>query len=513
MQKCSTMPIHNKLRAYRFSLTTMIIGCVYAHTLSLAAQTTYETLVQGVNQSPSINSEQVELINVGVGLSVIIESPWPAVRVSITQPTIADIQLLTPSQVLISGNTLGTTDLFLWNEFDEIWHAKVEVVVDLTYIEGELGKIFPDATLQVSQSRDIIIISGQIRRVHEVQLLQDYLDALGIKYLNKTSVAGVQQVMLRVRIAEASRKAIRVLGVDGFIGGSDFFGAFSVGTDAGGAANTTDIFFDPGATVGNADFIFGANSVSPSVTLLAGIPGADLILFLEALVENQYVRLLAEPSLIAISGASASFLAGGEFPVPIVQGGGDGGTSISIEYKEFGVKLLFEPIVLGDNTIRLHVAPEVSELSEFGAVTIEGFEIPSVLTRRAETTLELKSGQTFMIAGLLNSTTTARRSKVPLLGDLPILGSLFRSVRYVTGETELLIIVTASLVEPTNGNFDRPVPGDLHVRPSDWELFINGDIEGSQPNLPPAISEHLQQHGLDQLLGPGAWISYVDGKN
>lgn len=512
-------PKHDHAAAIRCLLTLMMIGCVLVQTLPLQGQSTFETQAQDVDtpgeditMSPSVQSEELEMIVVGVGQSVVIESPWRAVRVSITQPSIADIQLLTPQQVLVNGNALGTTDLFVWNENDDLWHAKVQVVVDLTYIEGELKLVFPDANLLVRQSQDILVISGQLRRAYDAQHLRDYLDALELKYIDQTSVAGVQQVMLQVRIAEASRKAIRVLGINGFYGGSDFFGAVGIGSDAGGALNATSILPSPGGSPADADFLFGDNSVSPSVTLLAGIPGADILLFIQALRENQYARLLAEPTLIAISGETATFLAGGEFPVPIVQGGDAGGTSISIEYKEFGVQLLFEPIVLGDNSIRLHVAPEVSELSDFGGVSIEGFEIPSVLTRRADTTLELRSGQTFIIAGLLNESTTARRSRVPLLGDLPILGPLFRSTRYVSGETELLVIVTASLVEPANTPFDRPVPGDLHVRPDDWDLFVNGDIEGSRPALAPTASEQLQQLGLDRLMGPGAWISYTDDK-
>ena len=204
---------------------------------------------------------------------------------------------------------------------------------------------------------------------------------------------------------------------------------------------------------------------------------------------------IACDTLVALSGEKASFLAGGEFPIPVVQGSiGGGSTSISIEYKEFGVRLDFLPTVLGDNTIRLFVSPEVSQLSARGAVVIQGFQIPAVTTRRAETTLELKSGQTFAMAGLLQEANESVNSRVPGLGDLPVLGALFRSVRYEKRETELLVLVSASLVEPVSTVSDPKLPGDDHVPPNDWELYGMGMIEGE-----PALKE---------LKGPGSWAGF-----
>ncbi|HAU38151.1 MAG TPA: hypothetical protein DCX07_10615 [Phycisphaerales bacterium] len=248
------------------------------------------------------------------------------------------------------------------------------------------------------------------------------------------------------------------------------------------------------------------------MTLFAGFPKIDLEVFLQALSENQYLRVLAEPNLVALSGQEASFLAGGEYPIPVVQGSTTGGgTSISVEYREFGVRLQFRPTVLGENGIRLYVAPEVSELSDVGAVQIQGFRIPSVVTRKAATTLELKSGQSFAMAGLIRRSTSARTSRVPGLGDLPILGSLFRSVRYELGETELVVLVTAELVEPLDVDIQKqPVPGDFHIEPNDWELYafgkIEGDLESRIKSDPPAW---VAQHRLQRLKGPGAWVRYT----
>jgi Flp pilus assembly secretin CpaC len=259
-------------------------------------------------------------------------------------------------------------------------------------------------------------------------------------------------------------------------------------------------------------FTFNADvAVSPLVTLFGGFPRFDLEIFLQALAENQYLRILAEPNLTALSGEEASFLAGGEFPIPVVQGGlGGGTTSITIEYKEFGVRLAFRPVVLGDGGIRLRVATEMSELSDIGAVEIQGFRVPAVITRRAETTLEMNSGQTFGMAGLIQQGVQANSSRLPWLGDLPVLGALFRSVRYEHGETELLVLVTAALVDPLSvAASDIPTPGALHCLPNDWELYAEGRIEGRAPSkVSPSHSAWLRELGLDQLRGPGAWATY-----
>lgn len=458
---------------------------------------------------PQVADNNTESINLGIGQSLVVALPWPAVGVSISQPAVADVQILNPEQLLLIGKALGVTDLVVWGESNRVWHVKLRVIVDLAYVELELQRIFPDAELQIVQSQDILVVQGQLRRVEDVANLRNVLDAYELKYVDATSLAGVQQVMLKVRIAEVSREAIRALGINGFHAGTGFFGGITLGSDGGGPLNPLSIFPSGGSTTGNIPFTFGEGGVGGAITLFGGIPGSDLELFIQALAENQYVRILAEPTLMALSGEEASFLAGGEFPVPIVQGGNQAGTSITVQYKEFGVRLSFSPTVLGDGRIRLHLAPEVSELSQFGAVIIEGFEIPSILTRRAETTLELRTGQTFAIAGLFRMNAGARRTAVPLLGDLPIIGPLFRSIRYVRGETELVVLATATLVEPSSEAGDWPMPGDDHIEPDDWELYIDGRIEGRRAGgIAPQDADHLQQLSLHRLVGPGAWATF-----
>jgi pilus assembly protein CpaC len=459
----------------------------------------------------------VEMISLFVGRSTILPTPWPVSAVSVAAPQIADVQVLTEYQVLVLGKSAGTTDVFLLSEGGEhVREVRVDVAVDVARIKADLARLFPDSTVDVSQSEDVVLLTGMLSRAEQVDRLHRFLDAYGVEYVDMTELAGVQQVQLQVRVAEASRTAIRALSLNALLGGTqdnEFFGASLVGSASGGAFNPISIGPPEGAIAGaeGVPFVFSADvTVTPLVTLLAGFPRADLEFFLGALAENQYVRILAEPNLVALSGEEASFLAGGEFPIPVVQGGVGGSTSISVEFQEFGVRLHFRPTVLGDNRIRLWVAPEVSELTDTGAVEIQGFRVPAIVTRRAETTLELKNGQTFAMAGLLQQTNEGRTTRIPGLGDLPVLGALFRSVRYEQGETELLVLVTASLVEPLSIEGKPPVPGDDHVSPNDWELFAEGRIEGRAAT--PAISSDetawLQESGLDRLRGPGAWAFY-----
>lgn len=459
-------------------------------------------------KAPEALCDMEGTVNVNVGQSTVVEAPWPVTRVSITQTDVADVEVLAPTQVLVIGNELGTTDLMLWNEDNEVWHARVAVVIDLDYIGSELAKIFPGCDLEVMQSQDVLVVSGLLRLADQAPLLRQALDAYDLPYVDKTGVAGVQQVLISVRVAEVSRKSIRSLGMNMYYAGDEFFGGLTLGADQGGPINPVSIGAPAGAGLRNVPFSFLADTaVSTGVTMFGGFPGSDLQFFLEALAENQYLRILAEPSLVALSGEEASFLAGGEFPIPVVQGSTVGaGTSITIEYKEFGIRLNFLPQVLGENRLRLYVAPEVSDISEQGAVEIEGFRIPAIVTRRAETTLEMHSGQSFAMAGLLSQLTNARNSSVPVLGDLPVIGSLFRSVRYTTGETELVVLVTASLVEPTSSTADMPVPGSLHDVPEDWELYIDGRLDGATPpSLAPVDRQWFHDRGLNRLQGPGAW--------
>ena len=380
-------------------------------------------------------------------------------------------------------------------------------------LESKLCRIF-SVVLQIEEIDGTLALYGTMPDLATATLIRNFMTGTGIKWVDLSRIAGVQQVQLRVRIAEASRFALRELAFGAVAGGNSFFGGYQA---PGGSSPFQQVSIAPGAgaaqtatisgaateasSVSSPNFGFNSFPVSSAVTLFGGVPGSDLEFYIQALSENRYVRLLAEPNLVAISGERATFLVGGAFPIPVVQNSG-ASSAVTIEYKEFGVRLNFRPEVLGQGRIRLEVAPEVSELSEIGSLRQNGFTIPSVITRRSSTTVELGSGQSFAMAGLLRTKEQGRVSKVPILGDIPVLGVLFRSVRYEEDQTELVVMVTAELVEPLDNGTVRPLPGELHETPNDWELFMEGSLAGATKAGKPLA--RLKVLGLEGLRGPGA---------
>lgn len=446
----------------------------------------------------------LEVIVISQGRTQVVRTPWMAKGVAVTDPKVADVQLIGPQQVMIQGKSIGMTDITAWNDKEQVWQAQVVVETDMDKLRIDIRKMFPDCTLGVSQVGDIMVVTGSLSRADQAEQLHKFFKTANMKFTDMTSVAGVQQVLLQVRMAEVSRTAIRSLGFNAIYNQSDFAFQQSIAPDGG-----TPLFAVNQAQNSVTGGLFSQVIASPAVSFLGSVPDQHLQFFIQALAENQYLRILAEPNLVAKSGEEASFLAGGEFPIPIVQGGSANSTAVTIQYQKFGIQLKFRPVVLGDGKIRLYVAPEVSQLSDQGAVVLQGFRVPSLITRRAETTVELNNRQTFAMAGLISRQTTARSSRIPGAGDLPVLGALFRSTRYQNDETELLVLVTASLVEPMSTANRPPGPGVLHVTPNDWEFYALGKIEGSAPaRLSPTDAQWLRDMGLNRLKGPGAWARH-----
>ncbi len=445
----------------------------------------------------------VEVLRVVTGQSTLVSVGDRIERVVVVDDGVADAEPVDANEVLLVGRAPGITDVVFRLESGETICRRLEVGFDEEGLEMRLRRLF-GVVVEVEEVAGTIAVRGILPDLDSARLMTAFMNDLSLDWVDLTRIPGVRQVQLRVRIAEASRKALRELAFGGVIGGSNFFGG--VQTPGGSAFQSAGISPSAVEEVGTgARFDLGrARSVSSATSLFAGVPGAELEIFLEALDQNQYVRVLAEPNLVAASGEEATFLVGGEFPIPVVQGSQAGGSStITIEYKEYGVRLVFRPEVLGEGRIRLEVAPEVSELSEIGALKQGGFTVPSISTRRSSTTVELGSGQSFAMAGLLRTVEQGRISRIPLLGDIPVLGTLFRSVRYDKDETELVVIVTAELVEPLDDGREIPVPGDLHVTPDDWELFGRGSLEGRIRFGSPLA--RLEAMGLGDLVGPGAW--------
>ncbi|MFW6279736.1 MAG: type II and III secretion system protein family protein [Planctomycetota bacterium] len=468
----------------------------------------------GGNGTLQVGEAETKPIQVKVDQSLHLRTPWPVKRVSVTNPEVADVNVLNPNQLLVMGKRAGTTDVLMWSESEDAMQLRVEVDLSLEEIENRTRDLFPSSDLQFTGSGNTVLVRGQLSRTRDAAKLREYLETAGVAHVDMTEVAGPQQVLLKVRVAEVSRTALREMSVNLFQTGKHAFGGSQIGS-SGGPFNPVSIGPAEGSVVTESvPFVFTSDvEVSSGATLFLGFPRSETELFFRALRENQYMRLLAEPNLVTRSGERASFLAGGEFPIPVVQNVGSdaGGTAITIEWKEFGVRLNFRPVVLGEGTIRLEVLPEVSTLSSSGAVTIGGFTIPSLVVRRAEATLELQNGETFAMAGLINDTIATTNSSVPGLGQLPVLGPFFRSVRYKQDQTELIVLVTASLVEPMSAGADLPLPGELHTAPNDWELYLGGQIEGrEQPRLSKTAAEQLQEMGLDRIVGPGAWETHEE---
>jgi pilus assembly protein CpaC len=414
-------------------------------------------------------------VRLTVNKTIVLTTTKPYKQVSVGQADVADVNLINPNSILVTAKKTGSTQLIVWDDNNRSQVADIVVSIDLESLQAELSSMFPGAKITANSMNGAVSLRGQVPDLKTADQAATMAAPYSSRVMNFLEVPGGQQVMLQVRFAEVSRRATQALGVNfGFtdgtaIGGTNNSGAapFSIVTD-----EHTNFLGVPQGTVGFTLFgqgVFGN-------TALVG--------FINALRQNNLLRILAEPNLVAMSGQEASFLAGGEFPVPVPQSGSGGETTITIEYREFGVRLKFIPIVLGNGKIRLKLNPEVSDLDFSSPLQIVGSRIPIVNKRNVSTTIEIADGQTFAIAGLLDNNIAASKDVTPLLGDLPVLGTLFRSTRYERRETELVVLVTPRLVEPMEPNQVPKLPGETWRHPKEADLFFNGDLGGPSATKP-----------------------------
>ena len=395
--------------------------------------------------------DRVDLL---VGRSTVVTLDQPIIRVSLSTDEIADALVTSSRQVLIHGKAPGTISLLVWGENEEIRNYDVVVTRDLSPLKERFAELFPDEQIAVASNGTDIVVSGTVATKYVV----DMAAAVAAGYVeNPENVVNLlrqeegvasSQIMLRVRFAEVSRSALKELGASFFTGPG--------GSGNWVARGTTQQFpapdFDDQKGLVFSDFL----------NFFAFHTGENLGVLVKALESKGLFQSLAEPNLITQNGKEATFLAGGEYPYPVLQGGASNG-AVTIMFKEFGVRLRFTPTIVGDDRINLQVAPEVSSLDFSNAITIQGFRIPALATRRTETEIELRDGQTFAIAGLLDNTVNETMSKVPGLGDIPILGHLFRSKAYQANQTELVVMITPHImrrdstgVAPTLPGFEEP---------------------------------------------------------
>jgi pilus assembly protein CpaC len=459
--------------------------------------------------------------------------------IAVGDPTVVDFAVVNSRQIRLVGLRLGVTDLSVTTSANTTYSFEIRVVTDLDVLRGQLRAIFPDASLKLAQIRDHIVVEGEARDSQQVtriiETIKAYLTSVMAGQLRKISgqrpvatgapgfpgarvpaigpnaqapepdgvapggvspelnppqrleatipppqiinlihVPGSQQVLLKVRVAELNRRGMREIGAD-FLAIDRNTGAI-IGTQIGGV--TTQAV----ASIASRNITGAASHTATPLTTVFGIfEQAGFDFFLSALRRNALLRILAEPNLVAMNGQQASFLAGGEFPIPVPQYGGGGvAPTVTVQFKEFGVRLNFLPIILDGDVIRLSVDPEVSSIDfAIGATLVAGGSpVPGLNTRRAHTVVELRQGQTLAIAGLLQLQIDAETSRIPGLGDLPILGPFFSNTTNERQEKELVVLVTPYLVNSMHYDQVTPGPGEEVKEPNDLEFYLLNRIEG-----------------------------------
>jgi len=418
-------------------------------------------------------------ITVARGSSAVVEHPTTLERVSITDPEIADAVPVSGTEVVVNGNSAGSTTLLLWGLDGSRAAYTVRVEANSTFVGDELERLLPGSGIRTSGVGNSIILSGEgvDARVASRALVLAQTLSEGVEVINHIGVPDQPQVLLRVRLAEVSRSAVQNLG-------SRF-----MWVDPTSPRGATEGSVGPGGFGGNFQGAGPDVTFSDAVNFFFFHDPSNVSAFIRALREEGAFQSLAEPNLLAFPGEAASFLAGGEFPFPSVQGGGQQG-AVTVEFREFGVRLNFVPHITNSGAIRLEVEPEVSQLDFSGGLEIQGFRIPAILSRRASTVVELQEGQTFAIAGLMDSQLSRSNSKIPFLGDIPIIGALFQSRELRDSQTELLVLVTPELVYPMD-RAPRVPTGELHDW--EWDRFMRQyNLQPrpvGQPPLPPGIPD------------------------
>ena len=425
--------------------------------------------VFAAGETVSTSTEQVLLL---VGRSTVIRTERSIQRVSVSTPEIADALVTAPRELLVHGKAPGTISVLVWGDNGRITSYEVIVRRDLTPLEGQIRRQFPNEPISVAVNGKDVVLSGVVSAKHVI----DSAKSLAVGYVEKpenvvnmmrqTDNPVTNQVMLKVRFAEVSRSAMQELGVN-------FFGG-PTGDKGWMGRTTTQQFAAPVYDVDKKAWI------TPNFLNIFGFMTEEGIgATIQALKGKGLFESLAEPNLVTQDGKEASFLAGGEFPYPVVQGGG-ANQSVTIVFKEFGVRLRFTPTITGGGYVHLKVAPEVSTLDFGNAVVLEGFRVPALSTRRTETEVELRDGQTFAISGLIDRNMNETLRRVPGIGDIPILGYLFRSQAYQKNNTELVVMITPYIVQ-------RDSPGVTPNLPGRVEPFLAGP-ERTIPMPPPAFS-------------------------
>jgi pilus assembly protein CpaC len=434
-------------------------------------------------------------LSLEVGQNRLLVLSEQIVRVSVADPRVADLKVITPTQLLLTAKGVGATDLTLWNRHDDPLVVALRVGRNLEALRKQLKELFPQDNITVTAAGDLVVLSGEVSDVRMPDRAAEVAKLHADRVANLLRVRGNQQVQLEVKFAEVSRSGLRDMSFNVFHQDSlgRFVGGLTGPSTPPNGFSTPPI---PGTGVYGVPDVYNPNTGGAFSVFFSGLPRFPFSAVVSLLESTGLAKILAEPTLVALSGQEARFLAGGEFPVPFSTGFGG---NISVQWKKFGIILVFTPTVIDENTIHLRLSAEVSDVDPARGVTIGGFSLPGLTTRQSETTVRLSDGQSFAIAGLLSNRIRSQIDKVPLLGDIPILGALFRSIAYRRDESELLVVVTGRLARPLAPHEVPPLPTDYELNdPNDLELFLLG----SEGRRPPPKEE-------DKQRGPSGEVGFI----
>jgi pilus assembly protein CpaC len=486
-------------RMKRATLGTAIAAALAA---GVAATAPSQAIAQGGRSVQPVPTTDLTL---SVGAGRMVRPNGNVAEVFVANEGVADVHASSPTQIYIFGKAAGTTTVYATDTSGRVvFSANVRVGQNLGSVDEMLDLAMPEADIQVTPMNGMVLLTGSVSQPADAAEAERLVQAFvgeGTQVVSRLRTATPQQVMLQVRIAEVSRNLVREIGTNLLSRDSGNGFSFGIGRGDAGTFNIANSPADPASGVVTETLTGSTFNLIPGSTTLGAagrLLGLDLIGTMNLGETTGLVRTLAEPSLVALSGETSSFLAGGEFPVPISQSLG----TVTVEYKQYGVGLAYTPTVLEDGRIQLRVRPEVSELTNEGSVRLNGFTVPALTTRRVETTVELGSGQSLMIGGLLRNHNTNTIDRAPFLGNLPIIGSLFRSTRFQRNETELVIVITPYLIRPVSAN-QIALPTDGHRNPDEAQRLLigrdNASVTGERRPMPTAAEPRTVAPGVGTI--------------
>ena len=418
-----------------------------------------------------LSAQSAEDLRMTVGKSVVIDYPSDVRQISTSNPDVIDASPVTTREILLHGKAVGSATMIVWSKAGQRTFYNVNVDLNLDPLRRMLRESFPNENIVPVTSRDSIVLDGQVSNKDVVDRAAVIAAAFAKSVVNNLSLNAPidKQILLRVKFAELDRSrelqyGVNLLGIAGqtqISGGTGQFSATALSGTSGIGGGTSPTAAPNNGTIGNSSL-----SITKALQLFAFNPSLNLGAFIQALQQESILEVLTEPNLVTTNGREATFLVGGEFPVPILQGGANSG-AVTIQFREFGIKLIFLPMITVNNTIKMHLRQEVSTLDFADGVTISGFTIPALSTRRAETDVELSEGQSFVVAGLVDNREQDSFNKIPILGSLPIFGALFKSRDEKKSRTDLVVLVTPEITSPLAANDTKPslyMPKDFLVR-------------------------------------------------